>query len=179
MMQNTRMPVSGEDRQGNDNRPNLGARERSTAEMGSVTPGEAVNSSMSPSQMLFKNNGQAGHTITVTGKIENTPVSFIVDTGATDTIVSERVFDSIPSEVRPDLYPVKDTGEQADGSPLAIIGWTTLKISIGPVAVSMPVTVAKIKNDVLLGMDFLSSTNCVIDATNRQLKFGEQSCSKI
>ena len=32
MMQNTRMPVSGEDRQGNDNRPNLGARERSTAE---------------------------------------------------------------------------------------------------------------------------------------------------
>ena len=129
---------------------------------------------MSPSQMLFKNNGQAGHTITVTGKMENTPVSFIVDTGATDTIVSERVFDSIPSEVRPDLYPVKDTGEQADGSPLAIIGWTTLKISIGPVAVSMPVTVAKIKNDVLLGMDFLSSTNCVIDATNRQLKFGEQ-----
>ena len=95
-------------------------------------------------------------------------MSFIVDTGATDTIVSERIFQSIPSESGPDLYPVKDTGEQADGSPLAIIGWTTLNISVGPVAVTMPVTVAKIKNDVLLGVDFMSSTNCVINTANKK-----------
>ena len=38
---------------------------------------------------------------------------------------------------------------------------------------TMPVTVAHIKNDALLGMDFMELTECVIDTKNRQLKFGE------
>ena len=38
---------------------------------------------------------------------------------------------------------------------------------------TMPVTVAHIKNDALLGMDFMEITECVIDSKNRQLKFGE------
>ena len=67
-----------------------------------------------------------------------------------------------------------DTGAQADGSPLPIVGWPSMRVHIGTVEVEIPVTVAHIKNDGLIGMDFLSLTECVIDTRRKQLNFGEE-----
>ena len=115
-----------------------------------------------------------GHTINVTGFVQEQPLSFVVDTGATDTIISERSFKSIPSGSRPTLQPMYDTGAQADGSPLPIVGWASMRVRIGTVEVEIPVTVAHIKNDDLIGVDFLSLTECVIDTRRKQLNFGEE-----
>ena len=56
---------------------------------------------------------------------------------------------------------------------MPIVGWASMRVRIGTVEVEIPVTVAHIKNDSLIGMDFLSLTECVIDTRRRQLNFGE------
>ena len=96
-----------------------------------------------------------GKTIKVTGQVDGIPLGVTVDTGTTDTIIAENFYTNMPEGSRPNLYPVDDPGEMADGSPLNMIGCAPMKVCIGSVSVILPVTVADIKDDALLGMDFM------------------------
>jgi len=119
-------------------------------------------------------NKSKGKTIIVTGQVDGVPLSFLVDTGTTDTIISERFYRNLPEGSRPPLLPADNSGEQADGSPLEMIGWAPMEVRIGSVCALLPVTVAKVKDDALLGMDFMEITGCLVDPKKKQLKFGAE-----
>lgn len=99
------------------------------------------------------------------------PVSgtFLVDTGSSDTILSARMFHALRAEEKPVLKAMTVQSEQADGSPLSIIGCADLEVVVGTARVVLPVTIADIKNVGIIGMDFLEEAHCKIDINNQRL----------
>ena len=133
----------------------------------------ATNQQFEPPKCPTISNITRGRSLVTEGHVVDCAVDFLVDTGTTDTIISTRMYNSIPIELRPALLRMKDTAEQADGSALKSIGWAPMNIRIGPVSAITPVVVAEITNDAMLGMDFMYMTGCTIDLHNEQLKFGD------
>ena len=88
--------------------------------------------------------------------------------------MSDKIYYQIPTSDRPDLKPVVDTMLQADGSPLHALGLAVVEIKVGSATVNMEVQIAKIKEETLLGMDFLEQTGSIIDVQNRQLQIGHE-----
>ena len=58
----------------------------------------------------------------VPGKIEGTPVFFLVDTGASVNLLSKRKFELLPEKIKQALTPVDICGTLADGSKLLFHG---------------------------------------------------------
>ena len=105
----------------------------------------------------------------VKAKIGHASGTFLIDTGSSDTILSARMFYALPAEVKPVLKPVSVTSEQADGTPLSVMGCVDMEIEVGHARVTLSVTVADIKNTGIIGMDFLEAADCKIDIKNRTL----------
>ena len=93
----------------------------------------------------------------------------MLDIGADDIIVSDTFYNDISASEKPRLTEVVETMQQADGSPLRALGSTKVEIKIGSFRMEMLVTAAKIKEDVLLGMDFFEMTESHVDIQNREL----------
>lgn len=82
-------------------------------------------------------------------------VLFTIDTGATRTIISERVYNSIPQAQRPKLKP-SPTLSDATGQPLSQLGTAMFSVKLFPnVEFSCEIIVAKIEDDGLFGHDLL------------------------
>jgi hypothetical protein len=110
----------------------------------------------------------------IKGYIADCSTEWLVDTGTTDTIISVQMYNSMPADSKPALFPMKDKPEQADGSLLKSVGWALMDVRIGPVSLITPVVVAEITSDAMLGMDFLQMSKCTIDPYNEQLIFEEE-----
>lgn len=90
-------------------------------------------------------------------KIQGVKMLFTADTGATKTVISDRVYKKIPEELRPKLKPTtKLTG--ACGTPMVELGKATFDIELEDFKVRHEVTVAEIVDEGLLGMDILQNT---------------------
>jgi len=95
----------------------------------------------------------------VEGSIHGVNVWFTVDTGASRTILSERVFKKIAKERQPELQNYTDPPlEQAGGIPLSESGVSEMELVLNrfqddPLKLRMEVAVANIKDEVLLGLD--------------------------
>ena len=83
-------------------------------------------------------------------------VLFTIDTGATRTVISERVYNSIPEARRPKLN--KGTGlTSASGQPLSQKGSAVFTISLASdIQLQSEIMVANIEDDGLFGHDLLS-----------------------
>ncbi len=91
----------------------------------------------------------------IDGSIGGTEVAFTVDTGATHTILSSRVYDKIPELQRPKLAPGGPCPSAADGRRLDHRGSATFELCLGKLCLRKRVAVADIADDVLLGADVL------------------------
>ena len=82
---------------------------------------------------------------------------FTVDTGATTTILSHRVYMKVPAKKRPTLTQVDSSCDLvgADGNSLNYTGRAVFEISIGSVSLVKEMAVAHISDDALLGADVL------------------------
>ena len=90
------------------------------------------------------------------GKINGIEVIFTIDTGATATIVSTKVFQSIPLDKRPTLQmSTLKRLVNADGRPIEFKGRAHLALQLGSVPIEKTVTIADIEDEVLLGADLL------------------------
>lgn len=100
----------------------------------------------------------------------------LLDTGASKTIVSKKLFDEIPTEVCPQI--LQDVHcprlELADGTPLATHGCVRAQIELESVVVEHVVIVADIKDPGILGFDFLQTHNCQMDLGSCVLTIGKQ-----
>ena len=88
-------------------------------------------------------------------KLEGVNILFTIDTGATRTIISERVYKSIPDERRPQLK--KSVGlTDASGHPLSQLGTAVFEVQLANgVQFSGEIIVADIEDEGLFGHDLL------------------------
>ena len=90
----------------------------------------------------------------------DTAVSFLIDTGATESFISTQLFQRTDPKLRPTLRHADRGFRQADGSELRVAGRVKLPIKIGGSAILHDVWVADVSDDVILGLDFLRENKC-------------------
>ena len=122
---------------------------------------------------MTKERGQKG--IFVTGVIRGTKIKFLVDTGSTQTVLSTVAYIRLPKGKRPKLNSMESCIKQADGTPIEAWGHAIMDLQIGEKSQSLMITVASIKGDGILGMDFLLATGGNLDFDRLKLQIdGEQ-----
>ncbi|CAC5410714.1 unnamed protein product [Mytilus coruscus] len=98
-------------------------------------------------------NMEAGAYIDVA--VHNQPTKFLIDTGATVTLVSHALFYRIQKKERPDLEPITQVIISANGTELSLAGKGMFCIEIGQDKFIVEALVADISIDGILGLDFM------------------------
>lgn len=96
----------------------------------------------------------------VAALIQGNSVAFLVDTGSCCTILSKSLLDSWPQETRPRLAPVDIQLVTATGESSPFLGKAEVEISLGNQTLLHEVLFADIKNDGILGIDFMIKHKC-------------------
>ena len=98
-------------------------------------------------------------------------ILFTIDTGATRTVISERVYNSIPHDQRPKLKV--GTGlTDASGQPLLQLGSANFTITLSSgVKFNSEIMVADIEDEGLFGHDLLNQGGAEILYTEGAIKF--------
>ena len=93
--------------------------------------------------------------IYVRGSVNNAEIWFTVDTGASCTIISEKVFKEIQAQSSSELTcsQAKIPLQQADGQRMKDVKSCQLDLQFGPVLIKKEVNIANISDQALLGMD--------------------------
>ena len=110
--------------------------------------------------------------MTVVGKIGKTHVNFLVDSGASCSMISDAVYKRLCNEAEDyQLGVLSDRKFQlADGTPLATQGKLKVDIQLGPVAVTHDVIVGSIYDEGIIGYDFLKTHGCKLNIGNDELQ---------
>lgn len=90
------------------------------------------------------------------GIVSGCPVHFTTDTGASTSILFNRVYQNIDDDQKPLLlgdFQLKGAG----GSNIPVYGSGTFEIQFGKIKLEKPLLVADIEDDALLGIDILMS----------------------
>ena len=107
----------------------------------------------------------------VNGVINGVKMLFNIDTGAACTVISDRVYSSIPKEERPILTRCTET-TGASGQSLSIQGSATFTIELGSgQKFKHEIKVARIEDDGLLGHDLLRQGRAAILYNKNTLRF--------
>ena len=92
----------------------------------------------------------------IKASIKGVDMTFTIDTGATKTVISERVYNAIPKSQRPTLKPTNGLTD-ATGQPLPQLGTAVFRIRLAPeLNFESDIIVANIEDDGLLGHDLLT-----------------------
>ena len=100
-------------------------------------------------------------------KIGNQERHFLIDTGSTVTIVSRTALTQSHQTQLPEIYETEVRLLQANGTPIKTSGETKLTMKCGTQKHDVPVVIADIEVDGILGMDFLQNTNSTIDCEHK------------
>jgi predicted aspartyl protease len=101
------------------------------------------------------------HSLSLLGLVENVLVKFLVDTGASVTLVSRDIYLSCFSNI--ELEPVEFNICQADGQKMGILGKKSMELTIGNWKVFHEVIFADMQGEAILGMDFLLEQECKLN----------------
>ena len=93
----------------------------------------------------------------VEGEVENIPLTFTIDTGATHTIISDRIFRRIPKNLRPELKKLTNPISGAGGNVIRELGKAEIDFKLGPLQLKKEIIVAEIQDEGLLGIDLLQN----------------------
>ena len=92
--------------------------------------------------------------IYVEGEIEGIKLTLTAVTGATRSIISPRVYNSIPKSKRPNLRKSVSLSS-VSGLPLKLYGCSEFQIKLGSLELTQELIVAEIEDEGLLGIDIL------------------------
>ncbi|XP_062579683.1 uncharacterized protein LOC134241661 [Saccostrea cucullata] len=98
----------------------------------------------------------------ISAKVQDTPMSLLVDTGISVTILSVKSLKSINPCKHTKITPVNTKLVTATGTTSSFIGQTRVEIQIDQHKFYHDVFVADINNDVMLGIDFLTANKCEV-----------------
>ena len=93
----------------------------------------------------------------------NCGVNLVIDSVSTVTAISSKTYDKINSNSKPPLSQISEQVLLADGKAMQISGMCTLKIALGHLEVEHDVLVADLESEGLLGVDFMSKYQCVLN----------------
>lgn len=107
-----------------------------------------------------------GVSISLPVSVGNLTSNFVLDTGACVSLISTGLYNRIPPESRPELQPVDKTLklEVADDNLLTIEGAVSLEFKVNRDIFSWNMLVAPIREDGLIGLDFLQFHDYVLSA---------------
>ena len=126
--------------------------------------GNVAHLSCGTSEILCK-AGESGMFVDV--KIRDNILEFLVDTGATVTLVSKSAIEKIGPITS--VEPLKPEILIADGTPLKVYGTQLLEFSLQGAQFTQKIVVADLSVDGILGLDFLRSNNCRMDLSKGSL----------
>ena len=112
---------------------------------------------------IIRREANAGTTfdLTLHCDINEQPVKLVIDSGAVITVLSKRVYDSIPETSKPKLRSYDSSLQSANGFKIKTYGTAVVKISVNNFpAIEHEVYIADITDDGLLGMNFLKEHQC-------------------
>lgn len=92
----------------------------------------------------------------IEGKIQNKPIMYTVDTGASRTVLSTKIYNSLDSRSRPSLAKTTSLAG-AGGTPLKELGKAVFSVQLGNLVIDKEIVVADIQDECLLGMDILQN----------------------
>ena len=107
--------------------------------------------------------------IFVDALVAETKVRFLVDTGASLSLLSSAKIGDIPLTSARKLEDVQQKVLDAGGNRLNTMGKGFFSVSLGNVQTDLEFVVADISVEGILGMDFLQKNDCVIDIVKRKL----------
>ena len=96
----------------------------------------------------------------------------LVDKGSAVTILCKNLFDSWPQSEKDKIESVTFSMMTATGNISPFVGKIQTNITLGKKTVNHEVLIADIKNDGILGMDFLQATNCNLNIGKNSLQTG-------
>ena len=91
----------------------------------------------------------------VKGSVCGVDVIFTIDTGASSSLISQRIYKEIPKSDRPSMKIKNPLVNSANGKPIKCDGDATFDMLFGPLYLEKPLVVADITDDILLGADVL------------------------
>jgi len=100
--------------------------------------------------------------IWVPTRVYDVPMSFLLDTGTSHTIMTLESYLLIPEKLRPRLESPDVVLKQATGSQVKVWGRALVEIRVADSAVKMPVVVGQVVAN-MLGMDFLKELGGKLD----------------
>ena len=113
---------------------------------------------------------QWGTGIFTLGNIGGGPVHFLVDTGASVSIIYPETYQRIPARKRPPLNPVDTSITGVSGASIEISGIADITVVFSGLPIPHPMLVADIPLDAILGQDILLNNQGRIDLANLTLK---------
>ena len=97
-------------------------------------------------------------------------VLFLVDTGATVSLISSEVWNRIKPANPPELKPVNMKLVGVDGSPMQVQGSVIVDLNLSDQAFQQEVIVANsLTSEGILGINFLEANGCVLDLSQGEL----------
>ena len=98
----------------------------------------------------------------------------LLDTGCTTTILSTHTFQQLPPTIREKLDAVPGSAQAANGDPIATHGWLPVKGRLRHYPLQYTFLVADVQEDVILGLDFLTHVDAIMDFRTAELVLGNK-----
>ena len=109
-------------------------------------------------------------------KVNGILTEFLIDTGASLTLISTRVWEHVKESCVSELRPYSANLQTASGECLVIRGKATMTLEICGIQIIAEVAVADIELDAILGLDVMKANNCSIDLTTNKLSIKGKTC---
>ena len=107
-------------------------------------------------------------------KVHDQPVSFLVDSGASCSLIDYPVYESLCEKVPLDLEQVQDHFVLADGSNLVVHGGVEIVLQVGGREFPLTVVVANLGGrSAILGLDFLEQYEATLKVSHGNMTIGD------
>ena len=110
----------------------------------------------------------------ICAKIENLPVTLLIDTGSNVSILNGSILEQLPQKMCQTVQPTKPKLLTVIGEITPSLGKTILNIEIGFQKLQQKVLFADIENEGILGMDFLTAHQCDLMLTQNYIKIKKE-----
>lgn len=124
------------------------------------SPAQHVNVPLHGPNQVYEIKSKNSEGLYISAHLLQKPISCLVDTGATISVLHSRFYNSIPDHVRPRL--MQDCGQLkgADGEIIKQLGVANFPLQINKKIVLCRMIVAEIEVAAILGFDFLKEHHC-------------------
>ena len=115
------------------------------------------------------------HSYRLAGTVNGIPTTFVVDTGASITVLDEEFWERVnPGNCSLEPW----TGRRlvgVEGTPLHVCGVSKVELKLAGEIFHCPVLIARsLTSDAILGLDFLEANHCTLKMADRELTFPER-----